>query len=344
MKLSCFTMILLLACSAALAQENFTIKGKVGSSSAPGKAYLLYKNGRDIVTDSAFLYKGSFEFKGTLNEPTLARLIVDHLGAGYTNTTMSSDMTMMYLEKGIIHISGADSVKKAKITGSPINKDYARYKDFIAGTTEEEALQAKELAFIKANPNSYVSLYTLRALAVPIIDVPVIEPLFNNLSEEIRESVAGRAFKELINKKRAVAIGATAPLFTQQDINNQPVHLTDFRGKYVLLDFWASWCGPCRAENPYLVKAYNNYKDKGFTIISVSLDRPGKKDDWLKAIEKDRLPWTHVSDLRFWENEVAVQYGIKSIPQNFLLDKEGRIIAENLRGKALEEKLQNLLH
>jgi peroxiredoxin len=131
--------------------------------------------------------------------------------------------------------------------------------------------------------------------------------------------------------------------FTQNDTLGKPVSLASFKGKYVLVDFWASWCGPCRRENPNVVKTYNTYKDKGFQILSVSLDQPGAKDKWIKAIHDDNLTWTHVSDLQYWDNEVAKQYGIQAIPANFLLDPDGKIIAKNLRGEDLAAKLSTVL-
>jgi thiol-disulfide isomerase/thioredoxin len=119
--------------------------------------------------------------------------------------------------------------------------------------------------------------------------------------------------------------------------------LKDAMGEYTIIDFWASWCGPCRKENPNVVRVYNNYHDKGLNIISVSLDKAGQKDRWIKAIKKDKMDWFHVSNLQFWQDPIAKQYGVRSIPATFLLDKNGIIIAKNLRGNALDAKVASLL-
>jgi len=358
--------------------NSFVLNAKVGQESAPTKAYLLYNSGGVVVKDSAVVDKGVFQLKGTLtSSPVQAQLILDHKGAGLMHLGKDPDGIIVFLEKGVITLSAKDSVKNGLITGSKINDDFAKYKASTAGPDKEmkeiqmdynaasaeqkdeqsfkDLFQAKlskvqdekkalTLQFIKQNPDSYISLIALSKTAGPDLDIAVIEPLYKGLSAGLRNSPTGLALAKKIDAAKSTSIGAIAPDFTQNDVNDKPVSLKQFRGKYVLLDFWASWCGPCRGENPNVVKAYQQYKNKNFTILSVSLDQPGKKDAWLAAIKADGLEWTQVSDLQFWDNAVAKQYGVTSIPQNFLIDPTGKIIAKNLRGDDLNKQLAILFN
>ncbi|MDR0543071.1 MAG: TlpA family protein disulfide reductase, partial [Dysgonamonadaceae bacterium] len=172
-------------------------------------------------------------------------------------------------------------------------------------------------------------------------DLKKTAALYNSLSQKIKNTEMGQAMEMEIQSALNTSIDSKAPDFTQNNVSGEPVKLSDFKGKYVLIDFWASWCGPCRQENPNVVRAYNAYKDKNFTILGVSLDE--NRYAWQNAIQKDGLTWTHVSDLKGWRNAVAALFGVKSIPQNFLIDPNGIIIEKNLRGEALQQTLSEII-
>ncbi len=356
---------------------NFTINGKVGKVGPPAWAYLFYQVGANKVVDSALVTNGNFVINGFLADPSYAMLVIDHQGTGVAKLGNTPDMITFFLDKGTINVTTAkDSVKAAVVTGSvmndeskalavqlkPINDDAKKLNDeknaatptLQASAEYQHELQCKYKSlqdrqrtvfttFIKSHPSSYLSLMVLGQMSKQGLDPIELDKLFGGLDAAVQNMEIARSLKKSLDELRATAIGSMAPDFTQNDVNGTPVKLSSFRGKYVLLDFWASWCGPCRQENPNVVKAYNKYKGKNFTILGVSLDRPGGKADWLNAIKTDGLTWTQVSDLKYGDNEVALLYAVQAIPTNFLLDPSGKIIAKNLRGSDLDDKLAELL-
>jgi peroxiredoxin len=207
----------------------------------------------------------------------------------------------------------------------------------------QQTVQRSIDKLVNQKPNSVVTAFILAATYSFNENPAVLEERYNKLQPAVKETEAGKQLAITIADSKIGAIGSMATDFTQADTSGVPVSLSSFRGKYVLVDFWASWCGPCRMENPNVVQNYKKFSPKNFTVLGVSLDRPGQKNKWIDAIHEDSLTWTHVSDLQFWNNAAAKIYKIQSIPQNYLLDPEGKIIAKNLRGEALEAKLCELL-
>lgn len=364
----------MLVCAGAFAQKKTIVTGKVTSKNPVEKVYLRYASEGEYVIDSSSVEKGVFSFTPSISEPEIAMIRIKH-PAKDSASKPGYEMRSLFLEPGNSSILITDSLKDAVIKGGRAQKDFetltvlekpfnekskalsSQYMQYRKDNDQEgmdrlenefdalDSIMKQEvyLKFLKANLKSPVALYGLESYAGYDLDPAAISPLYDQLSEATRNSKSGKAFHDRLELAKKTAVGAMAMDFTQNDTLDKPVSLSDFKGKYVLVDFWASWCGPCRAENPNVVKAFNEYKDKNFTVLGISLDREGQKEAWLGAIHKDDLTWTQVSDLKFWDNAVAKQYGIRAIPQNLLINPDGKIIAKNIRGEELTKKLDEVL-
>lgn len=358
-------MSLALSSFAQSESTAYRINGNL-SGVTSGKIYLGISDDGFQVKDSAKVENGQFTLTGSIASPMYY----------YLKLGSREDGLGFVLEPGVTNIEGSAHIAGAKVTGSKMTEKYGEWRKIWMrlsdkagalyqrleslqneGNSEGAATIKKEVdegfknldaevrrevvAFVKKDPNSPVSAMVVYENWVTMsLDPQMTAEATKSLGPDAWKSEYGKLIKLSYKQADRTKIGAS-PSFAMPDKNGKMIKTQDFAGRFLLVDFWASWCGPCRKENPNLVKAYAVYHSKGFEILSVSLD--DKKDSWLKAITADGLGWTHVSDLKAWKCPLVEEYGIKSIPMNFLLDHNGKVIARDLRGEELEKFLSKLL-
>lgn len=348
---------------------NFTIKGHIADLKGKIFIHFVYIEGK-IIQDSVEATNGYFEFKGSISQP-----VIGYLGLHNNQPNVRRDSRKIFLDFGTISVEGKDSLRTSIVKGSPTNDDSENLDRLIEPITNRimalraaaiktpvaerkepaflaidkeyyllgDSLRKVEARFILAHPQSFLSLATIEQLAGANIDYQKTAPLFFKLSDKVRNTPLGKEMAAKLAIAKTTGLGVVAPLFTSLDTARNSLNLADVikKGKVTLIDFWASWCGPCRAENPNVVKTYTAFHDKGFNILSVSLD--DNLVSWKKAIIKDGMPWYHVSGLKKWDEPVAVLYGVHAVPDNILLDDKGKVIGRGLRGAALYKKIESLV-
>jgi thiol-disulfide isomerase/thioredoxin len=351
------TVLLLSSIITAQAQE-FTISGTTKIATTGEKIYLELAGQPAKVVDSVLVdAKNGFKFKrkeadqGSIYQLNIARRQkVLFLAEGGETLVLQPDMSvkgsktnddyqaLMKMYQGMV---AENQKRQNEYAEAEKKKDQKKLAEIMAGYEKSGAAFSQKVKAML--PSMGVSMATLFATNFidPQTDFKTLDTLARKFEKERPNMKQAQVFVGNVKRMRGVQIGDVAPEIAIPDTLGRELKLSSLKGKYVLIDFWASWCGPCRQENPNVVQVYKKYKDRGFTILSVSLD--DNKASWLKAIAKDGLTWSHVSELKKWNSVVAQTYGVNGIPAAFLLDKDGKVIAKNLRGDALEAKLAEVM-
>lgn len=338
----------------------FTITGTIKGLTQNAVVTLTDLNNASDTVARTLVKNGVFVLKGHIAETNLYQL----------NLHSAQKKLLLFIGNEIITVKGdVAAIQNVEVKGSASHTDFMEFQNTfnplvqrlselnqkISSKPEikrDDTLMIEYAAnfdkvrktiddFVVTKKGSSVAPFVLLVTSEIEQNLQVLERRYNLLNAVQKSGFYGKLLKDQIDEGKIGAVGSDAIGFVQNDTTGKPVSLASFRGKYVLVDFWASWCKPCRMENPNVVNAFNRFKSKNFTVLGVSLDRI--KESWIQAIYEDKLTWTHVSDLKFWNNEVAQKYHIQSIPQNFLIGPDGKIIGKNLRGSDLHMKLCELL-
>jgi peroxiredoxin len=354
------------------AQNTFTLTGQFENLKENKDIYLIHVAGQKEVLDTAKVINGKFEFNVALTNPSIALLILDHTGQDLQSKDQQKDIYRFFITPGKGTLKAKDSIANAQISGLPIFKEHQALiatslpieNKLIALNNQFNALpdnkksdsevakgfqdkydallddrKAAIAEFIAQNPNSFVSLFALNGdLATDDMNVEQVTKAFDVLSDDLKANPLAMSLSSKLDLAKRTGLGAFAADFEEKTAEQISIKLSSFKGQYVLLDFWASWCGPCRQENPNVLAAYEAFKDKNFTVLGVSIDE--SEDKWIKAVKQDGLLWTQLLDRT---QKIAINYGINAIPKNFLINPEGKIIAKNLRGAELMEKLKEVI-
>lgn len=369
--------LLLVSCNKEVKKtDGYVINGTAKGVYNGVRVYLKAadERGSQIAQDTAIVMDENFKFEGKVEFPQMWYLSVNNVGGFIPIMIENEEMNINFnkddIEKTEVKGTKANDalsdyskgfkslmekrMEPNKQVTSPINAEDPEAKTKINADYNDlnEKLQNYPFDFLKDHNDNYFSLSLIEnILKTNPVEFKDIDSAYENLTDDIKNSFYGQMVGSKINaiKKQneglaMLEVGKEAPDFTAPDTDGNPLSLYKIRGKATIIDFWASWCAPCRRENPNVVKVYEKYHDKGLEIISVSLDKPGQKDKWLKAIEDDKLNWHHVSNLQYFQDPVAQQYNIQSIPATYILDAEGKIVAKSLRGQALEDKIAEMLN
>lgn len=321
----CMALVALLLAGCQEAPKGYVINGEVAGM-PDGKVYLKsFRNKMFFDVDTADVKEGKFTFRGEVEQPLLFGLATEEMDYPVQFFVENTDMRVKIGNDG----------ETITVENSPVNDLFLDN----AGKVFEEGYDIDSLvAKHPTSPAAAFYLYRYFTYQLPLDELKATRARLSPLLSACPYVVD---LDGIIRQLENIQIGKVAPEFSLPDTAGVSVSLSDFRGKYVLLDFWASWCPPCRRENPNLVKAFQEYKDKNFTILGISLDHDKAK--WQKAIADDELTWTHVSDLKYWDSEIPALYGVRGIPANVLLDPDGVIIARNVTGEALHQTLQDAI-